>query len=235
MPIRGLLTRSLLGLSLLAGALIAVIGGLALRASGMIAVCLAAVVIGCVGAGLARDAGRGRREIVEAAWQAAAATVGLLLLLSGTAVLGGAVAVVVVAGAVLGGWVAVWLRRTARTRADAPGASAFPPAPGPAEQLPASGHPAAGRPVPSGALFLPPVVTLSTEALAREWVGTTAALTGPLGPAVRQSIVRRRQEILDELERRDPAGVARWLAAGPAAGDPAGFLHGDPAAGTDAA
>jgi hypothetical protein len=26
--------------------------------------------------------------------------------------------------------------------------------------------------------------------------------------------VRRRQEALDELERRDPAGFARWLASG---------------------
>ena len=51
----------------------------------------------------------------------------------------------------------------------------------------------------------------------------------------------RREEALDELERRDPAGFARWLAAGPTlASDPAGYVHGgplrgDPAADTDAA
>ena len=51
----------------------------------------------------------------------------------------------------------------------------------------------------------------------------------------------RRQEALDELERRDPAGFARWLAAGPTlSSDPAGYvrggpLRGDPAADTDAA
>jgi hypothetical protein len=45
---------------------------------------------------------------------------------------------------------------------------------------------------------------------------------------VRASIVRRRQETLDELERRDPVGFARWMAGGPApASNPALFVHGD--------
>jgi hypothetical protein len=66
------------------------------------------------------------------------------------------------------------------------------------------------------------------------------ALSAKLQPAARAAIVRRRQETLDELERRDPDGFARWLAGGPAPGsDPARFVRGDvrgePAAGTDAA
>jgi hypothetical protein len=69
-------------------------------------------------------------------------------------------------------------------------------------------------------------------------------LAGRLDPAARQALVGRRQETLDELERRDPSGFGRWLAAGPAA-DPADYvrrgpipgrpLQGDSAADTDAA
>ena len=88
--------------------------------------------------------------------------------------------------------------------------------------------------------MLPPVTALPTSALGREWLRTTSALDGRLQPAARATIVRRRQETLDELERRDPDGFARWLAAGPLPGsDPAEFVRrdvrGDQAAGTDAA
>jgi hypothetical protein len=81
---------------------------------------------------------------------------------------------------------------------------------------------------------------LSTAALGSEWLRTSAALTGRLQPVARESIVRRRQETLDELERRDPVGFARWIASGPApGGNPAQFVHGDvrgeSAAGSDAA
>jgi hypothetical protein len=85
-----------------------------------------------------------------------------------------------------------------------------------------------------------PVTQLPTAALGTEWLRTTSALAGRLQPAVRASIVRRRQETLDELERRDPLGFARWMAGGPAPGsNPAQFVHGDVhgdrAAGSDAA
>ena len=62
-----------------------------------------------------------------------------------------------------------------------------------------------------------------------------------LSPVERQALVRRREETLDELERRDPVGFARWLAEGPVPGaDPAMYVHGRPmegdaAVGTDAA
>ncbi len=59
---------------------------------------------------------------------------------------------------------------------------------------------------------------------------------GWLDAAARRSIVERREATLDELERRDPAGFGRWLAAGPAPGsDPADFVRGGPVAGTEAA
>jgi hypothetical protein len=52
---------------------------------------------------------------------------------------------------------------------------------------------------------------------------------------MRGALVQRRQEVLDELERRDPIGFARWVAVGaPPASDPAEFMQGDGANGTDA-
>jgi hypothetical protein len=61
-------------------------------------------------------------------------------------------------------------------------------------------------------------------------------LAGRLDPSVRASLVRRRQETLDELELRDPAGFTRWLIAGPTQGsDPADYVQRDRTAGTDAA
>ena len=81
-----------------------------------------------------------------------------------------------------------------------------------------------------------PVSLLPTSVLGSEWRRTTATLACRLEPATRQTITRRRHEILDELECRDPAGFARWLAAGSAAdSDPAAFVECDRTTGTDAA
>ena len=82
------------------------------------------------------------------------------------------------------------------------------------------------RPVPVSCRWQ----TLTTRALGDEWLRTTAALTGRLTPAARAALVTRREEALDELERRDPDGFDRWLAAGPVRGsDPADFVRGGPA------
>jgi hypothetical protein len=85
------------------------------------------------------------------------------------------------------------------------------------------------------------VGSMSTEELGREWLQGTTALAGRLEPTVRTAIVRRRQDALDELERRDPEGFLRWMTAGPVLDrDPASFVRGrrtlgESAAGTDAA
>ncbi|MBB3083381.1 hypothetical protein [Geodermatophilus sabuli] len=208
MPIRGALARLVLGIGLVAGTGFVVVGGLALPPTGLAAVGIAAVVAGCLAGGIARESsGQDRRRTVEAAWQAAVATVVVLLVLSGTAALGGALLTLLVAGAGVTAGLAVWGMRS-RT---------------PAGQE----RPAEAPPAPSS-----PVSAMTTGELGREWVRTTAALAGPLDAAARQVIVARRQETLDELERRDPAGFARWLAAVPQPGsDPADHLrHGDPAA-----
>ena len=82
---------------------------------------------------------------------------------------------------------------------------------------------------------------LSTEELGREWLEGTTVLAGRLDPAVRTAIVRRRQDALDELERRDPDGFLRWMTTGPVLDrDPARFVRGrrtagESPAGTDAA
>ena len=75
---------------------------------------------------------------------------------------------------------------------------------------------------------LTPVADLSTDALGREWLRTAGALGAELRPGTRQHVVRRRQDTLDELERRDPAGFARWLADGARVdSDPASWMQGD--------
>ena len=210
---RGPLPRLLLWSGAVAGALLAVVGGLALRPPGLVAVGLAAVVSACLAAGVARESRPGKPAVVDAAWKAGVATVGVLLVLSGTAVLGGAVLTLLVAGAATSAWTVVWL---VRSRGAGIGV-ASPTAPT-----------AARRPAPP----LPPVSSLSTADLGREWVRTTTALSGPLDARTREAIVVRREQTLDELERRDPDGFARWLSGLPLAGsDPSGDLkHGDAAA-----
>jgi hypothetical protein len=77
---------------------------------------------------------------------------------------------------------------------------------------------------------------MSTRALGHEWVRTSAVLAGRLDPAARAALVLRRQQALDELERRDPEGFSRWLRGGPVPGsDPADYVRHDRIAGTDAA
>jgi hypothetical protein len=213
-PTRGPLTRLLLGLGLVAGTAFAVVGGLALPPSGLVAIGIAGLVSGCLAWGIARESGKGdSRLTVEATWRSAAATVAALLVLSGTAAIGGALLTLVVVGAGVATALGVWAQRGRRRTGvgrTAPGAGA-------------------ARETDVPAL---PVADLPTGELGREWVRTTAALAGRLDPRTRHALVARRQEALDELERRDPAGFARWLAAGPLPDrNPAEHLrHGDPAA-----
>ncbi|MGY1812929.1 hypothetical protein [Blastococcus sp. SYSU D00820] len=217
MRIHGLVPRLLVGLALLVGGGLALVGGLSLRPAGLLAIGLAAAVTGALAAGIAREGNdHDLRATVEAAWQAAACTVAVLLVLCGTSAVGGALLTVVVGcvGAVAA-LVVWWVRSAAR------------PAGGPARPAPVQDRPA-GR--ADSVSFLAPVRVLSTEDLGREWLRTSVALSSSLDPSARQTIVRRRQETLDELERRDPVGFARWLAAGPLPGaDPARYLDGNAA------
>jgi hypothetical protein len=217
--------------------LVGVAGGLALRGPEIVAVGVAGVLAGCMAAGISRETpvGARRRSTLEAAASAGAATVGVLLVIAGIAALaGGAVAFLTVGGVV----VAVLITKLVRGRGTAASSTA--------DRATVVPHPSTVRPVrPQAptelASLLPPVAALTTSELGQEWTRTSAVLAGRLDAAAREALVARRQEALDELERRDPAGFERWLSAGPTlSSDPAGYvrggpLRGDPAADTDAA
>jgi hypothetical protein len=230
-PIQG----PLVVIALTCAGLVAVVGGLALRGPGLVAVAVAGALAACLGWGTAREStAPTRRSNAEAAVLAAAWTVGVLLVLSGTSVLAGGVTAAALAGgsAILA--IGLWIARTPKDVA--------PPAPtahGNTVAPLAPLRPAALRPAPQP--DLPPVSMLTTEQLGREWLEGTTTLAGRLEPSVRSAMVRRRQEALDELERRDPEGFLRWLTTGPVLDrDPAPFVRGrrragESTAGTDAA
>ena len=226
MSTRGPLVRALIGLGLVCATVIALASSIVLHGVVIVVVLVMAAMSACVAYGAQDD---GRAAAIEAAWKAAAATVTAIVLVAGVVVLaGGAVALLASGlGIVTGG--AVWLRKTRRARNA--GARASDPTPSRNAGDPAQAFPAAWV-----SLWHPPVSLLPTSDLGSEWLRTTSALATPVEPAWRQEIIRRRQETLDELERRDPAGFARWLAAGAATdSDPATFVRGDRTTGHDAA
>jgi hypothetical protein len=235
---RGPVGRFLLAVGLVLAGLVLVVGGLALPPAGRVAAVVAGGVAAALAAGVVRESPDrpGRRSVAEVAWQSAAGTVGAVLLIAGIAALAGGVVAALVTGAAVIAAAVILARRAITRTAGAPGSRASAP------QAAASAVPPAWPRPTAAARALPPVSGLPTWALGREWQRTTTALAVRMPPAVRESIVRRRQETLDELERRDPSGFARWLAAGPVPGsDPAQYVRGDArrlgdhAAGTDAA
>jgi hypothetical protein len=242
-PHRRPFLRPLVVTGLIAAGLVAVVGGLALRGPGLVAVGVAGALAACLGWGTARESTTpSRRSTTDSAVLAAAWTVGVLLVLSGTSVLAGGVVAAALAATAAIAALAIWVART-------PKEFRAPDAAGPAT----GGHGSAApvtplrsavlrHPVtPTGPRDLPPVTALSTEELGSEWLESTAALAGRLDPGVRGAIVLRRQDALDELERRDPEGFLRWLTTGTGLDrDPAAFVRGRRAAGespagTDAA
>ena len=243
MPHRRPFQGPLLVVGLTAAGLVAVVGGLALRGPGLVAVGVAGALAACLGWGTAREStAPNRRSDAEAAVLAGAWTVGVLLVLSGTSVLAGGVAAAALAGTAAVLALGLWVARTPHdgptTAAPAAGPTAYGNVAGTVAPL----RPAELRRQPSvGPADRPPVGVLSTEELGREWLEGTTALAGRLDPATRTAIVRRRQDALDELERRDPDGFLRWLTTGPVLDrDPARFVRGRRAAGespagTDAA
>jgi hypothetical protein len=234
-PTRRPFGRFLLGVGVVLGGAVAVVGGLALWGPGLVAVGVAGGVSAALAAGVARESpGGSRSAAAESAWQACAWTMGAILIVAGVATLAGGAVAAILSIAAVGVVVALVLRRLRRKRSA--GGTVTPLA----RWATAPAAPPPSRPAATPSVRDLPVSKLSTVALGSEWLRTTTALAGRLQPAARASIVRRRQETLDELERRDPVGFARWIAAGPAPGsNPAQFVHGDlrgeSAAGSDAA
>lgn len=71
-----------------------------------------------------------------------------------------------------------------------------------------------------------PVTDLTTPELVRAWRMSYNSLFSAESTAALSAVVAQRQEYLEELERRDPAGLRRWLASGArAAGDPTRYLR----------
>jgi hypothetical protein len=229
-PTRRPLRRSLLGVGVVLGGAVAVVGGLALWGPGLVAVGVAGGVSAALAAGVARESpGGSRSTAAEAAWQASAWTMGAILVVAGVATLAGGAVAAILSLTAVGVVLVLALRRMRRQRGS--GGTVTPLA----RWASAPAAPPPSRP-PTTPVRELPVSKLPTAALGSEWLRTTSALAGRLQPAARASIVRRRQETLDELERRDPVGFARWIAAGARPGsNPAQFVRGESAAGSDAA
>jgi hypothetical protein len=215
-PVAGILT----GLVLTCGLLLALAGCFGLGVSGLVIVAGASGLAAALAVGFRGSEGS---AAVHGALAAAGWTATACLLIAGVAALAGGVVAAVTVGVAAIVLAAGWLvrargggallgRRPARS-------SAAPPAP--------------SRPPYDPRV---PASVVPTAELGREWLRTTAVLTNRLDLATRQLIVRRRSEVLDELERRDLAGFSRWLVRGSATGsDPADFVRPGPGHCADAA
>jgi hypothetical protein len=217
--------RILIGLGLLGGLVIALASIVVLHGSSLVAVAVAAGLVGCVAYGIRDD---GRAASRAAAWKAASWTVAISMLVAGVLVLAGGSAAALVSGLIGVGVAARWVLRVDRTESAGRDGG---------DRMPAGAEDAVPLRPPRGLDTSPaPVSLLPTSVLGREWSRTTGALASRLDPAARHALVCRRHEVLDELERRDPAGFARWLDAGATTDrGPTPFVRGDGATGTDAA
>ena len=213
-------------------AVLAVVGGTALDGSAVFGLGVVTALVGAAWAGAAWEESRAGDLALVAGARAAALTVGGLLVLCGAALLVGTPATLV-AGALLAA-AAVVLRRPDPSRA-APAGAPLPDEPeSPVVLSPL--HPLAPSfrigSAGSARTVLPPVRILSSRSLGEEWLRTTALLDAAPEPHTREAVAARRASVLDELERRDPEGVARWLALGTdRGGNPAEFLRDEPGAG----
>jgi hypothetical protein len=69
------------------------------------------------------------------------------------------------------------------------------------------------------------VQAMQTRELVRDWRRSYVALEQAVDPATKMALVQARQGFLDELERRNPAGLQEWLESGArAAGDPTRYM-----------
>lgn len=107
--------------------------------------------------------------------------------------------------------------------------------------------PVEANPAPGPRPLVRVLASLSTPALCAEWQRSFGVLTGATDQAGRDDVAELRRRYLDELERRDPTALGRWLAADarPAGTNPARHLspedphpgcrdrNGHPAPGTD--
>jgi hypothetical protein len=197
--------------------------------------CLAALVVGTVASVLGmfvslavlgvmiglvqqRDDGPGaRRKAVIAGVLASTALVAIGGLVG---FLGPEVLWLVVAAALASPWVLGRCARLGRKLAAAPA----PPTPlEAAEPTPAAADPAS--PALSGETGCEDPHLLDDRALCLAWRRSFIALEQCRSVAMRVRVVQLRELYLEELERRNPAGLSAWLESGArAAGDPSRYL-----------
>jgi hypothetical protein len=222
----GLSGRPALVLAAPFAAVLAVVGWLALDGSAVFALGVVTALVGAAWAGAAWEESRTREVALVAGALAAARTAGGLLVICGAALLVGTAATLL-AGALLAA-AAVVLRRSDPGR-PAPAGTPLPDEPESPVVL-SSLHPPAPTfrigSAGSARTVLPPVRILSNRSLGDEWLRTTALLDAAPEQLPRDAVAARRASVLDELERRDPEGFARWLAHGTDRGsNPAEFLR----------
>ena len=189
------------------GCVLAVIGAAVTTTNALIGWSLAGSAAGVLGAFVAPRLRRGRRmqasgPDVRAGVAAAAAFLAAYLVLAGlVTVFGGGFAVAVVVLLAVAGW---WFRR--RTRPVVPKALS-------AEVKPPD--------VFAGT----PVAGMATEELCTAWRRSYFHLLLATDERTHRLVVQRRQDFLDEIERRDRRGFLRWLDSGARAGsDPGPYL-----------
>lgn len=212
-PGPGLLARVLLTVAVPTGTLLCALAALVLPAEALTGVVFG-VFIGIVASlttdvpltgGAARTAGDRRRAglrigaFVTAGW----------LVVTGLALVAGPATGIIIAAMLLTAPLP-WLWRATRTGG---------------RTAPAEHHEEQSDTLPTAAVALG---DLTTPALCATWQRSYfAMLDVPPCPA-RYATVRMRERLLDELERRDPAGFARWLQTGARAGsDPGRYLASD--------
>jgi hypothetical protein len=208
--------------------------GLVCLSLGLALIGLAAAAVAGTGAHqLARHAGWWRRShpARSIGLRAAAATLIGILALRGAQVLLGGAAVTVFFLLVVSLLLAIPPRALRR-----PSAALSSSGPRSSRSaVPAQGRVATGRVercrrsqarlVPSRPAPCPQLPVMSTEQLCWEWRRSYLAISQATGAAQIARIAAARAGILDELERRNPAGLQRWLASGArAAGDPTRHL-----------
>jgi hypothetical protein len=189
------------------GCVLAVLGAATTTTDALIGWSLAGSAAGVLVALFAPRLWRGRRTTrsgpdVRAGMAAAAAFLAAYLVLAGSvAAFGGGFAVLVVLLLVVAAW---WFRRRGRPEVrTTPSAEAKP------------------RDVFAGT----PVAGMATEELCTAWRRSYFHLLLATDERTHRLVVQRRQDFLDEIERRDRRGFLRWLDSGARAGsDPGPYL-----------
>jgi len=205
--------RIVKGVSITVGSAFGALGLVALPFGALIGWSLLGLTIGlCVWQGgqfpvLRKLTGSGRSSLT-AGVMAGAAVVAVCLAVSGLVIVAGRTAAASLSVMVAAVWVVWRFRRGSASPRDERGRAAR-----------------AASVAPEPVLDQAAVSALSTSEVCLAWRRSYLELMRATDDPARQAVVRLRREYLDELERRDREGFARWLGSGARAGsDPQRYL-----------